>query len=98
MEEAAPSLQVVEAVARREGIPATELSPPLYEVVDTDALDELLSSDPTRENGPLRVSFEYRGYDVSVESGDVVEVSPRDAPAGAPASQRASNRGAETPD
>jgi hypothetical protein len=98
MDEATPSSQVVEAVAREEGVSATELSPPLYDVVDTDALDELLSSDSTRESGSLRISFEYRGHDVSVESGDAIEVSLRSPPTRSLDSQRASERGAETPD
>jgi hypothetical protein len=98
MKETTPSSQVIEAIARREGISATELSPPLYDVVDTDALDALLSGESTRENGSLRISFEYRGYDVSVESGNVVEVSLRSAPTGSSDSQRASGRSARTPD
>lgn len=98
MEEVTPSSKVVEAIARREGISATEQSPPLYNVVDTDALDALLSKNSTLENRSIEVSFEYQGYDVSVESGDVVEVSLRRAATGSSDSHRASDQGAETPD
>jgi hypothetical protein len=98
MEEAMPSTQVVEAIARREGVSATELSPPLYEAINPDALDALLSRDSARENGSIEISFEYLGYDVSVESGDVVEVSLDSAPTRSSHSQRASGQSAETTD
>jgi hypothetical protein len=81
MEEVPPSVRVVEAVARREGIDTTEVTPPLFETVDTDALDALLSATPDRSPEHVEVSFRYRGYHVTVERDDGVEVGLRPAPA-----------------
>ncbi len=63
-------MRVLEAIADRE--PA-ELEPPLYEAVNPEALDDLFAptgdGDPSR---PERVTFRYRGYDVTAHaSGDV---------------------------
>ena len=74
------SQAVVEAIAKREGIDATELEPPeyepLYAVVDPEALDALFS--PTvdgRDRAPGSIGFEYGGYDVTVHSVGQVELS-----------------------
>lgn len=42
--------------------------PPLYDAIDAEALDALLG-DTERTGVPLRVEFEYVGYDVAVEHG-----------------------------
>lgn len=52
---------VVSAVADREGVDPSTLEPPLYEAVDTDALDMLFRS------GSGEVSFTYAGYRVTVD-------------------------------
>lgn len=68
-----PVTTVVELVADREGTDPMELRPPLYDVIDPEALNALFA--PTsrgrlRESG--QVSFEYLGYDVTVRGdGDV---------------------------
>jgi hypothetical protein len=56
---------IADQVARREGTSPTRLRP-LYEVVDTDALQRVIGS--TGETG-VNVEFAYSGYLVSV-SGD----------------------------
>ena len=56
---------VAERVARREGTSPTELRP-LYEVIDTDALERVFDS---AEEGNVVVEFRYSGYVVTV-SGD----------------------------
>lgn len=53
---------VVTAIADQEGIDPTDLDPPLYEVVDPEALNRLFA-DTTG-----RVSFEYHGYLVTVDA------------------------------
>ncbi len=66
MSEAVPSSAVVESVAAREGVPPSELSAPLAESVDPEALDQLF------RNRTGRVVFEYLSYEVTVhDSGDV---------------------------
>ncbi|WP_227353818.1 HalOD1 output domain-containing protein [Haladaptatus salinisoli] len=57
-----PSEAVVEAVAAVEGVPALQLDPPLYHVLDPEALDSLL----TGGSRPERIAFSYHGYDVDV--------------------------------
>ncbi|WP_135806995.1 HalOD1 output domain-containing protein [Halorussus marinus] len=68
---------VVEAVAEAEGVAPTELSPPLYEVVDPDALDRLFAPRPAPSGG--RVVFSYNDYEVIVDAAGDVSVSAADA-------------------
>jgi hypothetical protein len=65
-----PTIAVVEAVAAAEGCDPLDL-PSLYDVVDTDAVDELVS-DPDR---PIKIAFDYAGHSVSVSSWGGVVVS-----------------------
>lgn len=62
------AVDIVTEVVAYAGTPATELEPPLGEVVDIDALAQLLD----RTEPPIRVSFEYLGYEVTVlaEAGE----------------------------
>lgn len=71
MEPLSPSGHVVESVARKEGVSPSRLTQPLYDSVDPDALDALF----VRQSGPLRVTFEYMGYDVTVTKRDGTPVS-----------------------
>jgi hypothetical protein len=66
-------LALIEAVAAREGVPPTELEPQLYEAVDPDALETLLSIAATAESS-VTVGFEYAGYDVVVGSDGTLVV------------------------
>ncbi|TYL36061.1 hypothetical protein CV102_24280 [Natronococcus pandeyae] len=73
-----PTTTVVNAVAEIEGIDATELEP-LYERIDTDALNVLLDSPKSQ----IKVAFKYGEYlvevtkdgDVTVEVGEFTEAS-----------------------
>lgn len=68
-----PSVSVAVEVADREGVAPTELTPPLHDVVDPDALDALFA----RRNPPDRtvvVSFDYLGYQVEVRGDGTVDV------------------------
>lgn len=68
------SKTVVEAVSEAEGVQPEELTPPLYEVIDPDALGRLFAatSDGTRRHGT--VNFVYRGYEVTVRDDGTVSV------------------------
>lgn len=66
-----PSMATIETVATATDTEIDKL-PPLYDVVDPDALDDLLS-DPTRKD--VSVSFAYAGCDITVTCG-VVTVEP----------------------
>lgn len=62
------SQAVLAAVASAEGVDARNLSDPLYDVIDPDALDTLF------RNGSGLITFDYIGYRVSVDSDATVEV------------------------
>lgn len=71
-----PSLRVLEEIADAEDVTPADLEPPLNDVVDPAALDQLFeptTTDDSTRGG--RVSFEYRGYDVTIASDDTVELS-----------------------
>lgn len=54
--------EVLEAIADAEGIDPPELTPPLFEVLEPEALDTLFA-----KNQALgKVIFNYNGYEVSV--------------------------------
>ena len=61
------SYTVVESVARHKGTEEIELDPPLYEVLDPDALDALFTG-RGETRCPGRISFEYSGCTVTVSS------------------------------
>ena len=68
--EVSPTVAVLEAVAAVEGIQPWDLKPPLYDSLDSDALDSLLSTDSVQ----LRLEFDYNGHTVVIESGGTVVV------------------------
>lgn len=69
---AAPlTMDVVAAIAEHEGVDPMDLDPPLFEVVDPDALDNLFNE--AASNG--RVTFSYNGAAVTVTSEGDVRVS-----------------------
>lgn len=68
------SNEVVEMVAKIEGVDAHELLPPLYEVIDPEALDQLFASTPTAGGMEGQVSFSYKGYEVTVCGDGYVSV------------------------
>lgn len=55
-----PSEAIVLGIAERTGTEPTEL-PPLYEVIDPEALDAL-----ARDENPCQMAFEYADYAVTV--------------------------------
>lgn len=65
-------VEVVEKVAEGEDVDPLELTPPLYEVIDPDALENLFA------NGQAlgKVIFNYNGYEVSVFPDGYVSVKP----------------------
>ncbi|WP_435064207.1 HalOD1 output domain-containing protein [Halobaculum sp. EA56] len=65
---------ILSEVADREGVPAAELDPPLYEAVEPDALRTLF------RDASGSVSFEYHGFLVTVTDDGTVAVEPMEAP------------------
>ncbi|NHN60485.1 MULTISPECIES: HalOD1 output domain-containing protein [Halorussus] len=76
---------VVAAVADATGR-APETLPPLYDVVDPDALEALANRPPRvgRRSAGLEVTFDFADCVVTVSSGDGVAVSADPADAVAP--------------
>lgn len=70
---------VVMAVADATGTPAVEL-PPLYDVIDPDALSAMFQQGPGgRARTGVRVTFTMAGCDVSIRDGEVT-VTPESEP------------------
>jgi hypothetical protein len=67
--ESSLTFEIARAVASAAGTTPNALETPLYEAVDTEALDRLIASD-TR----VWVTFEYDGFVVEVDSGRTVTV------------------------
>ncbi|WP_204366142.1 HalOD1 output domain-containing protein [Halosimplex carlsbadense] len=63
------SIDVIETIADATGTDPLTMEPPLYEVVDTDALDALYESGAT-----ATVEFEYNGHSVVVDGDGTVTV------------------------
>lgn len=73
------SRNVVETVAALKDTEPTELGPPLYTVIDTDALDRLFASN---RDGTTRthaeVQFTYCGYSITVTPDGKVNAVPEE--------------------
>ena len=63
-------IRVVEAVADAAGVDPFELTRPLGDVIDVDALARLVS----QSQQPIRITFCYEGYDVTVRSDGQISV------------------------
>lgn len=68
------AIEVVEKVAEAEGIDPVELTSPLYEVIDPDALNNIFAATPTADRVDGQVTFPYHGYEVTVRSDGSVSV------------------------
>lgn len=67
------SRAIVEAIADKEGLDPVELTPPLYEVIDPDALERIFADTSTVGS----VTFTYENYEVTVRSDDHISVEKR---------------------
>ena len=64
---------IVEAVAETKGVDPLSLEPPLYDVLDPEALDALCDS-TTRCQSPVHVEFVYSDCTVTVAPGGTIVV------------------------
>lgn len=70
--EGSVSNEVIKKVAEAEDLDPLELTSPLYDVIDPDALDLVFATTPTAGRMEGTVTFSYHGYDVTVRGdGDV---------------------------
>lgn len=65
-----PSEAVVYSVAEQEGVEPEELNPPLYDVIDPDALETVF------RGSTGQITFEYHGYLVTVDHSGSVSLDP----------------------
>jgi len=68
------SNSVIATVAEAEDRDPTEISPPLYEVINPEALDQLFAATPTTGRMSGEVRFSYKGYEVTVSGDGYVSV------------------------
>lgn len=68
------ALEIATKVADREGVDVIELRRPLYETIDTDALQAVLESTNPSEMR-ASVSFTYCGYHIHVDNAGTVQVT-----------------------
>ena len=66
------SVQIVDAVARREGREPVALTETLYESVDPDALDAFFQS---LDDPDATLTFSYHGYHVRVDGAGGITLS-----------------------
>lgn len=72
-----PITAIIEAIAAHEGLDPMALEQPLYEVIDTDALDALVGNHRSEQARPtITVAFSYNGCRVHISGDGSVEVSP----------------------
>ena len=65
------STRVVMAVAEQKGVEHTDL-PPLYSVIDSEALDALFERRLSRDEHPAcEIQFSYAGEEVHVRNGHI---------------------------
>lgn len=70
------STAVIDEIAAHEGVDPMDLKPPLYDVIDPDALDMLFPDPGEPSDTPTgRVVFTYCGYEVEVTSTGGVRIS-----------------------
>ncbi len=72
--ETKPSIRVVERVADAEDVDPHALDPPLYDAIDPEALDRLSTAITDGSTTRGRISFQYHGYDLSVDATGHVEL------------------------
>lgn len=78
MSDLPPSAKVLDEIAEREGVSPVDLEPPLYDVIDPEALDFLFRNHGRETVDSVRqIVFRYAGYDVSVSGDGEVGVEER---------------------
>lgn len=68
-----PSTAIIETIAAATDSDPRSL-PPLYDYVDSESLDTLMTSDESGSS-QVRVSFRYEGHDIAVSSAGDIEIT-----------------------
>lgn len=67
--------RIIDEVAEREGVDPVELTSPLYEVIDAEALEFLFSNAISgKQREGLHVTFTYCGYSIAVDQDGEIEI------------------------
>jgi predicted ATPase len=69
-----PIEQIITSIAEKEGIDPVEMTPPLGEVIDSDAVKTLLNQEPTNSGEQLEIHFTYFGYDIVASANGDIEI------------------------
>ena len=64
--------RVIQAVADRDGVSPLDITPPLFDAIDPDALDRLYDDGRTG----VAVDFEFAGYLITVNEHGRVDLAP----------------------
>lgn len=76
---------VVCEIADQEGVDAVDLTPPLHDVIDVEALELLVNGSESRDNSPgPTVEFEYCDYTVTIDESRHVSIRERTEMKGEP--------------
>lgn len=69
------AMEIVEEVAERERVDPEDLTPPLHDSIDAEALDALFTDSVSgaRRDG-IHLSFTYCGYRIEVAEGREIEI------------------------
>lgn len=68
------TMMIVEEVAEREGVGPLELSPPLHDVIDTEAVETIVTDQATDSlRDDVQLEFTYLGYEITVD-GDGIRI------------------------
>lgn len=65
------SERVIQAIADREAVSPLDISPPLFDAIDPDALDRLYDG-----RTGVTTEFRYTGYRVTVRPSGRIELTP----------------------
>jgi hypothetical protein len=65
---------VVNEIAEKEDVDPLELTPPLFDVIDSDALGQIFATTSSTGRMDVKVTFSYNGYDVTVCGDGCVSV------------------------
>lgn len=74
------STRILEAVADHRGVDPLELRPPLYEVVDPEALEALFAPTVAGADRGGRVELTYAGCRITITGGSDRAITVADAP------------------
>ncbi len=69
------SVRLPQQLAAHQGVDPTELTPPVGEVIDIEALERTVSAAGGHGTPPTTVTFEYDTLTVTVEGSEDIEVS-----------------------